>query len=229
MHYHELFHQLYNELCTEPDFPIQKAEKLWSNMPQGSRDMATALYLLPFGKNTTPKEQNHGKIIMLLTLSAFTHGDLERNRAFSNGEAVLYGDYLFALAISLIPDDFRREEAQTLLERSYRFGENRLRHKKGIASAEDYLAYARDDYGELLKSIAAEGAERSGMNENQKDQYTCFAETLGTAWGILCEGYPIDHAPLLDKAETYAHGLEQESALIHILKNLRGTADENHS
>lgn len=229
MHYHKLFHQLYNELCSEADFPVSNAEKLWSILPKGSRDLAAAIYLLPFGEDPSDIEKARAKVCTLLTLSAFTHGDLERNHAYTDGEAVLYGDYLFALAFSLLPEELSPAEAEKLLERSYGFSENRLRHKITPTKAEDYIAYARSDYGSLLKDLAKEGADRSGMQKEEKEHYILCAEALGTAWGILCEKYPAAPSPLWREAKAHADQVTMRDSLYHIINEQEGADGEHHS
>ena len=197
MRYLEYLDQLYNELCRESDFPVGKAEKLWRSLPFGSRDLAATIYLLPFGEHIEETQRDNTKVLTLLTLSAFVHGDLEKNRAFSDGEAVLYGDYLFALAFALLPKDISKEQAKSLLERTYRFSENRLLHRRSPADEKESILFAAEDYGKHLRSIAEEAAEEN------KERYALCAETIGTLWGVLCENYPADTEALRKTAKGF--------------------------
>ena len=47
-----------------------------------------------------------------MTLSVFVHDDMNKNRAFTTEEAVLNGDFLFAIAFSLFPA--KTEKAKTI-------------------------------------------------------------------------------------------------------------------
>lgn len=220
MCYSEYLDQLYNELCREPDFPVHKAEQLWKTLPFGSRELAATIYLLPFGEHIQETERDNAKVLTLLTLSAFVHGDLEKNRAFNDGEAVLYGDYLFALAFSLLPKDMNKEQAESLLERTYRFSENRLSHRNSPADEKESIRYATEDYGKHLRSIAEEAAIQSNMDEESKERYGLCAETIGTLWGVLCESYSADLDHLRKTAKKQAEGLPMEASLQDIINKL---------
>lgn len=220
LRYSEYLDQLYKELCREPDFPVWKVEKLWETLPYGSRDLCATIYLLPFGDGTTATEASNSKAITLLTLSAFVHADLEKNRVFHDGEAVLYGDYLFALAFSQLPKNIEKERAEALLEQSYRFSECRLSHQKVPADEKESLQYAAEDYGKHLKTIAEEAARQSNMEETAKENYALCAESIGTLWGILCEGYLADTKALRLEAKQKAKGLFMADALTEIINEL---------
>ncbi|MBQ2763591.1 MAG: hypothetical protein IJO94_06390 [Firmicutes bacterium] len=220
MFYLDILNQLYKELCNEPDFPTDRAEQLWNTLPSFSRDLGAMIYLLPFGNDIAEREKANAKVLTLLTLSAFVHGDLEKNAVFQDGEAVLFGDYLFALAFSLLPQTIEKERAGSLLERSYRFCEHRLSHQKAAPNTEDCLRYAAEDYGQHLKSIAEEAAEQSGMEQENKEKYARCAEAIGTLWGVLCENYEVDPSPLQEQAKTFAAGLPIETDLCRIISKL---------
>ena len=232
MNYQNIFDQFYNELSDIPDFPTEKAEKLWAALPPLSRELAGMIYLLPFGEKAEEKEHSYARILSLVSLSAFIHGDLEKNKAFSDKEAVLYGDYLFALAFSLLPADISAEEAKELLAMTYHFGENRLAHEKEISSEADEILFAREDYGLPLRRTAEKAMDKSGAEGETKEAYATYAEKVGTAWGILCENYRTSPLPCLKEAAAIAATVPMPEGMKQIIQLLKGAAidhDQNLS
>lgn len=174
------YDQLYQEFAEIADFPREKANALFAALPPYSRDMAAAIDGIP-----TEEGEDHSatKAWMALTLSVFIQDDLERNRSFSPGEAVLYGDYLFALTFSLLPKEFTAEETQKLTDRLIGFNENRQRR---IGKAKE-ISNAKEDYGNFLAEIAKTAAEKAGWSEPRLTSYAKAAENLGILWGCRCE------------------------------------------
>ncbi len=179
-----LYDQLYKELAESADFPREKAKALFASLPPYSRDMAAAINEIPAEEG---EDHSAAKAWMALTLSVFIQDDLERNRSFSPGEAVLYGDYLFALTFSLLPKELTAEETQKLTDRLIGFNENR---QQRIGKAKE-ISTAKEDYGKFLAEIAKTAAENAGWRELILTSYAKAAENLGILWGCRCEDIEI--------------------------------------
>lgn len=179
-----LYDQLYKELAESADFPREKAKVLFASLPPYSRDMAAAINEIPAEEG---EDHSAAKAWMALTLSVFIQDDLERNRSFSPGEAVLYGDYLFALTFSLLPKELTAEETQKLTDRLIGFNENR---QQRIGKAKE-ISTAKEDYGKFLAEIAKTAAENAGWRELILTSYAKAAENLGILWGCRCEDIEI--------------------------------------
>lgn len=227
MDYQKLFDQFYIESSDIPDFPSKKVEELCKKLPPYSRDLAGMIYLIPFGENLSDTEIAYAKVLSLLSLSAFIHGDLEKNIAFNDKEAVLYGDYLFALSFSLIPSDISAEEAKEFLTMTYHFSEKRLSHLAEDLSEEDMILFAKEDYGTPLRRTARKSAEKQNTDSGIKKDYEAFAEAIGICWGILCEGYSISPHPYLKEAKDAANKLPMKQKLEPIIHLLKGAAIEH--
>lgn len=179
-----LYDQLYKELAESADFPREKAKALFASLPPYSRDMAAAINEIPAEEG---EDHSAAKAWMALTLSVFIQDDLEQNRSFSPGEAVLYGDYLFALTFSLLPKELTAEETQKLTDRLIGFNENR---QQRIGKAKE-ISTAKEDYGKFLAEIAKTAAENAGWRELRLTSYAKAAENLGILWGCRCEDIEI--------------------------------------
>ncbi len=179
-----LYDQLYKELAESADFPREKAKALFASLPPYSRDMAAAINEIPAEEG---EDHSAAKAWMALTLSVFIQDDLERNRSFSPGEAVLYGDYLFALTFSLLPKELTAEETQKLTDRLIGFNENR---QQRIGKTKE-ISTAKEDYGKFLAEIAKTAAENAGWRELRLTSYAKAAENLGILWGCRCEDIEI--------------------------------------
>lgn len=179
-----LYDQLYKELAESADFPREKAKALFASLPPYSRDMAAAINEIPAEEG---EDHSAAKAWMALTLSVFIQDDLEQNRSFSPGEAVLYGDYLFALTFSLLPKELTAEETQKLTDRLIGFNENR---QQRIGKAKE-ISTAKEDYGKFLAEIAKTAAENAGWRELILTSYAKAAENLGILWGCRCEDIEI--------------------------------------
>ncbi len=228
MVYSKIFEQSYNKISSFPDFPKGQAKALWRSLPRCSRDLTALIYLLPFGKELTEEQISFAETLTMLTLSSFVHDDLTKGRAFNKKEAVLYGDYFFALAFSLLPDSVTKEEGQRVSAIAGGYNEKRLEHQKiPAATPEEYIQFAKTDYGALLRDIADEAMKKNAYEDAVKEQYIQCAETLGTLWGLLCEEYPVSVEPLLKKAAEEMAGLPMEKELTLLRKEMEGTAIEN--
>lgn len=179
-----LYDQLYKELAESADFPREKAKALFASLPPYSRDMAAAINEIPAEEG---EDHSAAKAWMALTLSVFIQDDLERNRSFSPGEAVLYGDYLFALTFSLLPKELTAEETQKLTDRLIGFNENR---QQRIGKTKE-ISTAKEDYGKFLAEIAKTAAENAGWSALILTSYVKAAENLGILWGCRCEDIEI--------------------------------------
>lgn len=179
-----LYDQLYKELAESADFPREKAKALFASLPPYSRDMAAAINEIPAEEG---EDHSAAKAWMALTLSVFIQDDLEQNRSFSPGEAVLYGDYLFALTFSLLPKELTAEETQKLTDRLIGFNENR---QQRIGKTKE-ISTAKEDYGKFLAEIAKTAAENAGWSALILTSYVKAAENLGILWGCRCEDIEI--------------------------------------
>ena len=228
MDYSTIFEQSYNKISSLPDFPKGQAEKLWDSLPRCSRRIAALFYLLPFGEDPGEEPIARSEVLTMLTLSYFVHDDMTKGRAFSEKEAVLYGDYCFALAFSLLPPSMTKEDGHRIVLRACRFYEKRLKHRKSkYTTTEEILLSAKEDYGALLKDIAQEAMEKNDFEDDVKERYICCAETLGTIWGLLCEGSSVPCTPLLKQAEAEIVGLPMEAELTLLKNELEGAYLEN--
>lgn len=222
----DFFNQCYNEISGKPDFPIEKAALLWSRLPQGSRDLAAKIYLLPLSRPWKKEDIAYAEVLTLLTLSSLIHDDMERHRAFDVGEAVLYGDYLFALAYSFLPEHISEERGRALTEHTCRFCESRV-GRKAPADSEEALRRVAADYGVPLGNIAAEATKQSAFSEEEKKRYHLCAEKIGTVWGALCEGYEVNLMPLHREIRELAATLPGEKELRKIIEEWEDIAVEN--
>lgn len=222
----DFFNQCYNDICGKPDFPAEKAECLWQQLPKGSRDLAAKIYLLPLSRPWKKRDIAYAEVLMLLTLSSLIHDDVKRRRAFEVGEAVLYGDYLFALAYSFLPEHIAEERGKALTEHTCCFCESRV-GRIAPADSEEVLRCAASDYGTPFGKIAAEAVKESPFNEEERRRYILCAEKIGTAWGILCEGYKIDLIPLRREIEELAAPLPVAEELKEIIGKWEDIAVEN--
>lgn len=228
MDYSTIFEQSYNKISSLPDFPKGQAEKLWDSLPRCSRRIAALFYLLPFGEDPGEEPIARNEVLTMLTLSSFVHDDMTKGRAFSEKEAVLYGDYFFALAFSLLPPSLTREDGHRIALRACRYNEKRLEHRKADSvTEEEILCFAKEDYGALLKDIAQEAMEKNDFEDDVKVRYVCCAETLGTIWGLLCEANASYCGPLLKQAEEEIIGLPMEAELTLLKNELEGAYLEN--
>ena len=228
MDYSAIFERSHNKIASLPDFPKGQTEKLWNALPRCSRRIAALFYLLPFGEDPDEEQIIRGEVLTLLTLSSFVHDDMTKGRAFSEKEAVLYGDYFFALAFSLLPPSLTKEEGHRIAFRACRYNEKRLEHRKaGSVTEEEILRFAKEDYGALLKDIAGEAMEKNDFEDDIKERYSLCAETLGTVWGLLCEGNASYCGPLLKQAEEEMDGLPMEAELTLLKNELEGAYLEN--
>lgn len=221
MTYFIIFDNLDHKLRAYPDFPQTKTARLWQMLPPYSKQIAAIIYLLPFGDDVSEKEIAYAETLSVLTLSVFVHDDMSKGRAFDVKEAVLYGDYLFALAFSLLPDTVTKEDGKRVAERVCRYNEKWLTHHNATPENRDEILFAKEDYGALLKDIATEAMVKNEWKSPLKDQYEQCAETLGTLWGILCEKYPVNPDPLFQQAETEINGLPMVGELMKIWKELK--------
>lgn len=224
MDYLKLFDQLYSECESIPDFPEEKAEKLWNTLPPFSRELAGTIYLLPFEDDLTEDAILRAKILSLLTLSAFIHGDLIKNRAFGEGEAVLYGDYLFALAFSMLPNSVTAEEGKEYLDQSFRFSENLIKYKNHDPEEADPCRKATECYGIHIAGIAEKAARDMGHTPETAKRYKECAKAIGTIWGILCEKETAVPAELPEKAEDLAKDLPFQNGILPIITIMKGAA-----
>lgn len=222
----EFFKQCYNKISGEPDFPGEKADILWQRLPKGSRDLAAKIYLLPLSRPWKKEDIAYAEVLTLLTLSSLIHDDMERHRAFDVGEAVLYGDYLFALAYSFLPEHISEEKGMALTEHTCRFCESRV-GRKAPADSEEALRRATADYGAPLGEIAAEAVKGSTFNEEERRRYILCAEKIGTVWGTLCEGYDINLIPLFREVEELAGPLPVAEEFGKIIEEWEDIAVEN--
>ena len=228
MKYSAIFEQSYHQICALPDFPREKTGQLWEALPRCSRWIVAFLYLLPFGEEPGKDEITYGKVLTLLTLSSLVHDDLTKERAFSSKEAVLYGDYFFALAFSLLPDSVTEKDGQRIAGRACRYSEKRLEHQKTPpVTAEESLQFAKTDYGTVLMDIAKEAMEKNHFNKEHTEQYGRCAEKLGTIWGLLCENNVSLCAPLLEEVKADITGLPMEAGLNDLRNELEGATLEN--
>ena len=228
MDYSAIFERLYNKIDSLPDFPKRQVEELRRFLPRCSSRIAALFYLLPFGENLNEEQIIRGEVLTLLTLSSFVHDDMTKGRAFSEKEAVLYGDYFFALAFSLLSPSLTKEEGHRIAFRACRYNEKRLEHRKaGSVTEEEILRFAKEDYGALLKDIAGEAMEKNDFEDDIKERYFLCAETLGTVWGLLCEGNASYCGPLLKQAEEEMDGLPMEAELTLLKNELEGAYLEN--
>lgn len=227
MDYSNIFNESTNKIRSFPDFPKEQTEALWRSLPKCSPYIAALIYLLPYGDRYQEEQITFAETLTILTLSAFVHDDVTKNRGFNRKEAVLYGDYLFALAFTLLPDTLSVEDGQRVAERAGRYNEQRLRHQTADdVSPETRLAFAKEDYGALLKDIAEEAMAKNDFNDGIKEQYGQCAETLGTLWGLRCEKDTVNGDALLKQAKTEMDGLPKEIAveLAQLWKELKGAS-----
>lgn len=222
----DFFNQCYNDICGKPDFPAEKAEHLWEQLPKGSRDLAARIYLFPLSRPWKKRDIAYAEVLTLLTLSSLIHDDMRHRRAFDVGEAVLYGDYLFALAYSFLPEHLAEEKGKALTEHTCRFCESRV-GRPDPANGEEILRFAASDYGMPFGKIAAEALKESSFNEEERRRYILCAEKIGTAWGTLCEGYKIDLMPLRQEIEELVAPLPVAEELKEIIGKWEDIAVEN--
>lgn len=221
------FNQCYQNICSQPDFPAEKAAELWRHLPRGSRDLAARIYLLPGACPWSDREIAYATVLMLLTLSSFVHDELERNRAFGDGEAVLYGDYLFALAYSFLPEQLSEEEGRRLTESTCAFCEGRLGHRRRPLDPQEAWRCAERDYGARLEDIAAEAVKGSSLSEEEGRRYVFCAKKLGTVWGILCEGVSLDIGPQVAEIRAIGATLPMKEEIEDIIEKWEDVAVEN--
>lgn len=197
------YDQLYREIADTADFPREKADALFAALPPFSRDMAAEIYRIPTAET---EDGSTAKIWIALTLSVFIHDDIKRNRSFSPGEAVLYGDYLFALTFSLLPPNLTIEEAQKLTDMLIRFNENRqcrINNEKEIHNI-------GEDYSFFLSEIAKTAVQKAGWSKPQLTSYCNAAENLGILWGCRCEDAEIPE----ETAAALCHEIEESVRML---------------
>ena len=76
-------------------------------------------------------------------------------------------------------------------------------------------------------STAKKATENRDIDREVKEAYESCAEEIGTAWGILCEKYPISPLPYLKQAEERATHLPMAKELEQIIQILKGAALEH--
>lgn len=183
MNYASVKKQIHNEIKEISDFPSEKAAALWQKTPADSEGIVCDLFLLPFGDNFGEAEIDCVKSLTLLFLSLLTRDELKNGVAFDEKEAVLYGDYLFTLAIAALPKEGIIESSLPLLKTVKTRLETGVSHKK-----EGYNeATAAADWGETGRNLAIKAAERAGRGEEEKKAYEALGTALGALWGAIYE------------------------------------------
>ena len=215
----DFYQQVYNSLAEAPDFPGEKLARLLETMPPGSRDLPARIYLLPFGEDAG-EAVPYARTATALFCSALIQDDILENDAFSEAEAVLYGDYLFALAISLLPPAAKKETYLPLLEQMSRGSEKRAARKNRGEPADG------GEHGDFFRFLAADSADRAGLDEEEKERFADLAETIGALWGVLREGDPADAAPLRRKIEEKAALVSGGEELLRLTERWRTKGGE---
>lgn len=218
------FDKIYNRISETPDFPQTKIARLLETMPPYSRDLPALFYLLPWGEEIKEETESYASALMAMTLSLFIHDDTDKNRAFNLKESVLNGDFLFALTFSLLPAKTENDVAVSFVKTYRQFNEGRLNHKsrkKEELSEKTMLAFAREDYGLLLREIARSAAKEAEKPEIEQAAYAEIAEDIGTLWGLRLSGYDIDTEDLIERATEKINALSWTASLTNLLQTMQ--------
>lgn len=160
-----------NHIFSAADFPTEATEVLIGKLPPYAVILPAYFYLLP---KAAPSEEDlrYAASLTALTLSAFIHRDVFRQRAFSVNQGILGGDYCLALAFSLLPPSVPKADGIALLKEFCRYNESSL-------SAEGQNTPF--DFGAALGKIAVK-ALPSSWKETEKQQYKASVTALGQLW-----------------------------------------------
>ena len=225
MIYQTLCDRIYNKMTSFPDFPAAKIACLLRQLPPGSRDIPALFALVPYEAEIDKKMEAAAAALVALTLCLFIHDDVTKNRAFGKEEAVLNGDFLLALALSLLPAGPKKDGGENIVKAFLSFNESRLAHKtpsgRDCGATVDVFALARADYGLFLKEIALAAARDAAKEEAEQKAYGDLAEAAGTLWGLGCEGYPGGHGELSATAGSELAKLPWAAPLTPILASLK--------
>ena len=175
--------QIHNEIGEIPDFPAEKVNALWRKTPPDSKDIVCDLFLLPFEGRFGKAEIDYAKSTTLFFLSLLIRDEIKDGAVFSEKEAVLYGDYLFTLAVAALPEGENGKDALPLLETIKTRLEKSVAHKKEGYREETAAA----DWGETTRSLALKAAEKAERGEGEKAAYAALGAALGALWGALYE------------------------------------------
>ena len=175
--------QIHHEITRFPDFPAAKAAVLWRNAPSDSEEMICDLFLLPFEEKIGDAEIAFTESLTLFFLSRLVRDELKNGAVFSEKEAVLYGDYLFTLAVAALPKSEDEESALSLMKTVKTHLERRAAHKK-----EEYSeTAAAADWGEMIRDLAVRAASQAERNKEEQEAYAALGAALGALWGALYE------------------------------------------
>jgi len=119
--------------------------------------------------------------------AALRRGAQSANNRWTNSVAILTGDYLFALASTIVAD--LGPEAVRLQARTFqRLVEGQLRETVGPEAGVDprahYLSVLADKTGSLISTSARFGAWLSGCDETAIEVVTAYGERIGVAFQL---------------------------------------------
>ncbi len=224
MMYQTIFDKIYNRISETPDFPQAKVALLFEALPPHSMNLPALIYLLPWGNEINEKTEMTAAALTSMTISIFIHEDTGKNRAFTEKEAVLNGDFLFALSFNLLPATAIKETAADFAKAYGRFNEGCLNHKcreTKESSAAAGFSFEKTDYGQLLWDIARMAAKDAGKAETEQAAYTELAGDIGTLWELRLKGYDMDVDGLIAKIEKEIAGLPWSQCLTPLLQSMK--------
>lgn len=230
MIYQTVFDKIYNRISETPDFPQAKVARLFEALPPHSMYLPAMIYLLPWGNEIgeingiSEETEMNAAALTSMTISIFVHDDTDQNRAFSEKEAVLNGDFLFALSFNLLPATAIKETAADFVKAYGRFNEGRLNHKSGktkVSPNTTGLSFESADYAPLLWEIARLAAKDAGKTDAEQTAYTELAGDIGTLWEIRLKGYDMDMDGLIAKIEKEIAGLPWTLCLMPLLQSMK--------
>ena len=224
MMYQTIFDKIYNRIAETPDFPRAKVALLFEALPPHSMNLPALIYLLPWGNEINEETEMNAAALTSMTISIFIHEDTGKNHAFTEKEAVLNGDFLFALSFNLLPATAIKETAVDFVKAYGRFNEGRLNHKCGETKKPPTatgLAFERTDYGQLLWEIGRLAAKNAGRTEAEQTAYTELAGDIGTLWELRLKGYDMDVDGLIAKIEKEIADLPWTQYLTPLLQSMK--------
>lgn len=224
MMYQTIFDNIYNRIAETPDFPQSKVTQLIEALPPFSINLPALIYLLPWGSEIQKETEMNAAALTAITLSIFIHDDANHNRAFTTKEAVLNGDFLFALTFSLLPAAAIKEIASDFVKAYGRFNEEHSSHMSGKTKElpeQTALSFAQKDYGRLLSDIALISAKEAKKTETEQAAFAEIASDIGTLWGLRLEGYSMAVDGLLAKIEKNIASLPWTECLLPLLQSMK--------
>ncbi|HMM06027.1 MAG TPA: hypothetical protein PKD52_05085 [Clostridiales bacterium] len=222
--YQTIFDNIYNRIAKTPDFPQKKVTRLFEALPSHSMYLPALIYLLPWGNEINEETEMNAAALTAMTISIFIHDDTDQNRAFTGKEAVLNGDFLFALSFNLLPATAIKETAADFVKAYGRFNEGRLNHKSGktkVPPNTTGLSFESTDYALLLWEIARLAAKDAEKTETEQTAYTELAGDIGTLWEIRLKGYDMDVDGLIAKIEKEIANLPWTLCLMPLLQSMK--------